>query len=78
VNQEMIQQQSKLLEEIKQRDKTIDALKSFIMSICKALKISNSQLEKSILEEYYKILGENNSQENTKTEGCSETGQNSL
>lgn len=79
MEQELLKQQSKLVEEISNSKKTIEELKSFILSICKALSLRSPQLSDLTLAEYYRIIGEDNSQEkNTETKSSTETGQDSL
>tara|TARA_R100000458_G_C8278259_1_gene254179 strand:+ start:7519 stop:7761 length:243 start_codon:yes stop_codon:yes gene_type:complete len=80
MDNEILKQQSKLLEEIENGKKTIEELKAFILSICEALSLRNPKLSELTLTEFNRIIGENNSKEekDTETKGSSEAGQDSL
>ena len=70
---ETINQQSKLLEEISNSNKTIKELKAFISSILKALSSRNPKLYELTLTEFNRIIGDNNSKEEKITETKSKT-----
>ena len=80
MDSETINQQSKLLEEISNSNKTIKELKAFISSILKALSSRNPKLYELTLTEFNRIIGDNNSKEEkiTETKSSPETGQDSI
>ncbi len=78
----LLDENSKLASSIVERDRIIEKLDTFIVSILKALELTNSRLAESSIKEYKKLIGtkEENSQEeeNTETEGGSEARQDSI